>query len=244
LGGEQVGAGGGAGEEQGITGLQSGDSGVDGGGVVSGAVAGGAEVQDVEDGAAAAIGDVDGDGGRGGETGGIGGAGGEGVGGVGERAGIKAEGPVGGAGGRGEGAAVDLQLDGAQAHGIGGRAGDSDGSGNGSPVAGEGNAHRRRCGGHTSTGDGESSRGVGGIADQGETTRHAAGGSWSKGHVEVGALPRAQSQRERQPASREPLTGGGILRNGQVGGAGVGQLNGLRAGGAGDHIPEIDAPRR
>jgi hypothetical protein len=70
-------------KEQPVTGLQRSDGGVDGRGIVGGAVAGSPEIFNVEDGGAS-VGDVDGYRSSAGGTGGVGGAGGEGVGGVGE----------------------------------------------------------------------------------------------------------------------------------------------------------------
>jgi len=73
------------GEKEGSAAGEGGDGVVDGCGVVSGAVAGSAKVQDVEDRPATAVRDVDGHGGGSGKAGGIGSAGGKGVSAVGER---------------------------------------------------------------------------------------------------------------------------------------------------------------
>src|SRR5207245_500984 len=59
--------------------------------------------------------------------------------------------------------------------------------------------------------------------------------------VVVGAIHRSESQGEGEPAGGEGVTGDGGLRKNQVGGAGVGQFNGLGVGGSRHDIPKTHA---
>src|SRR2546427_734575 len=85
---------------------------------------------------------------------------------------------------------------------------------------------------------------IGGVADERDAARCAAGGRWGELHAQGAGLSCGYSEWKGQPADAEARSGNRVLRNGQVGAAGVGQGEVLHTGAAHQHVAEADAGRR
>src|SRR2546422_10399744 len=60
---------------------------------------------------------------------------------------------------------------------------------------------------HSGAAEGDGAGGIGGVADERDAARHAAGGRWGELHAQGAGLPGGKSERKRQPADAEARSG-------------------------------------
>src|SRR5207302_2027241 len=97
---------------------------------------------------------------------------------------------------------------------------------------------------HSGATEGDGAGGIGGVADERDAARCAAGGRWGELHAQGAGLPRGKGRSEERRVGKEGRSGKTTLRYGQVGAAGVGQGEVLHSGGAHQHIAEAHGGRR